>query len=184
MNQQNKYFDYNNLVVRYSLEYLSCNHAECNSCKIGKAHGPYWYGSFSLNKEVKRVFLGKSFKPLDVKKVIKSDIFQNRNAEQSKSENHTINANRSHNRIDRIDIKRIKAFKKKQTNTVSPLPTKKDFDRDLILLRGAAQFKTLKQLYRNMIKKYHPDKHPNHPQLNHWMAEINGEYRQKVKETA
>ncbi|PCI29597.1 MAG: hypothetical protein COB67_03735 [SAR324 cluster bacterium] len=161
------------IVIRYAVEYHACNQEGCYSCLMGRRHGPYWYGSFLLAGEQKKIFLGKKFKPLDIKAVIRKDLLKQKKAEEKAQKN---------NWVERIDTKKLRRRKAQKVTVLSPLPTFKDFERDLRVLKTALPAGELKQIYRKLIKKYHPDQYPDHPQFTRWMAEINGHYTRKLRQ--
>lgn len=87
------------------------------------------------------------------------------------------------NRIDEVGrVGAAKASSAKMGSFAKPrtlgpdLPSRADFERDLRLLKGSAMTGNLKQVYRKLIKKYHPDQFQGNPVMNHWMSEINGQY--------
>lgn len=170
------------VVVRYSIEYLTCDNKECHSCRVGKGHGPYWYASFSLRGTEKRIFLGKKFKPVDISSVILNDLLRKKKKQQqNKEREEVVEQSNPANRVDRVDIQKIPKKSRKEDLRKSPPPTKQDFEQDLSMLKEMDYPADLKRLYRELIKKYHPDNHPDHPELTVWMAEINGEYNQLRK---
>ena len=183
------------VVVTYSIKYLPCSNPDCLTCLTAKGHGPYWYAHFTLAGEEKKVFLGKAFKPMDLTKILmgermgakKTDPIhqeeQARSYEKAQQEEAELGAVNPEQPLDYNSdnplIDRVGPIPSRQKNKIesSPkLPTEADFEQDLRLLKGAARSENLKYVYRNLIKKYHPDQFGNHPKLHHWMTEINGTY--------
>lgn len=64
------------VVITYSLKYLPCSKDDCLTCLTAKGHGPYWYAHFTLKGEQKDIFLGRSFKPMDLTKILMGDILK------------------------------------------------------------------------------------------------------------
>lgn len=179
--------------VFYSDKYLKCGDENCAVCNTGQGHGPYWNATFTLNGQVKKVFLGKKFSPQKVETEIRKlmdlvSSFRRPDVEENHVKPHIVkpepkpktntNTDNKHNLIDRIDVSKIpnRSNRVKSMNIVPP--SRLDFDRDLSLLSKIKHPTALKTIYKKLIKKYHPDQYPNHDYLNGWMAEINGQYQQ------
>ncbi|MDT8446019.1 MAG: hypothetical protein RRB13_03850 [bacterium] len=70
------------VVITYSLKYLPCSKEDCLTCLTAKGHGPYWYAHFTLGGEAKDIFLGRSFKPMDLTKILMSDLLNGKRMTQ------------------------------------------------------------------------------------------------------
>ena len=198
------------ISISYSVKYLPCNDTECTTCLMGKGHGPYWYAQYELAGELKNVFLGKEFRPLDLEKVIRKNMEQAANAgsdqsfaqsaepifatadyasdifEKEPEEVAFVEENpRDANHIDRIDRKKLNTAKKNRASIgILPMPSRAEFEQDLRILRGALRHSNLKHVYRKLIKKYHPDQFQGNPIMNHWMSEINTQYNQLTRQAS
>ncbi len=173
------------VAVSYSLKYLPCDEKGCPTCRSQKGHGPYWHATLSANGEQVSIFMGRRFKTLKLDKAMQRLVIKEETT-QKKKVNSVSNVfpnpqNNEANLIDRIDTSKIprKVSKPRQIKT-SP-PSRQDFEQDLFLLKNTNQPGKLKKVYRNLIKKYHPDQYPGNLQLNTWMSEINGQYQHRLK---
>ena len=176
----------NGVAISYSVKYLPCNNPECMTCLMGKGHGPYWYAQYELEGEAKNVFLGREFRPLDMAKVILNNYQQSKQTAASESAKaKATNAQATNEpatpmedpKVDRIGKVSLGKFEDPKTKeTVTSMPSRRDFERDLLLLKGAVRSQNLKAVYRKLIKKYHPDQFQGNPVMNRWMTEINGQY--------
>ena len=142
------------IKITYSIKHLPCSDPGCLTCLTSKGHGPYWYAQYQLEGEVKNVFLGRKFKPLDLADMIQRQL--------TAKEQNTMNATKSTHSLK-------ERFK--------PMPTFSEYQEDLKALQAAAKVGSAKGLYRQLIKKYHPDQFNGNPQMNRWMSEINGIFR-------
>ncbi len=176
-----------NSSMIYSLKHIFCKNPECTACSQGKGHGPFWHAIFKINGKEQTVFLGREFKTLDpAENPVKSprkkvpDI-------STKKNNTTINSfqapsDKHSNLIDHIDVRQIPPKNTKSYNKQAVLPpSQQEFERDLGILKNSSRFGNLKTVYRNLIKKYHPDNYPNEHQVSAWMAEINSHYQCRTK---
>jgi len=194
------------VVITYSLKHLPCSKADCVTCLTTNGHGPYWYAHFTLEGVEKNIFLGKSFKPMDLTQILLGEIakgikgsavnqeeearayesaqlhtegFQKKPKAASKAPNRPKKAPAfatPNHLVDRIGTVKRQKPKRQKGPKLSP-PTPSDFDQDLRLLKGAARSENLKLVYRKLIKKYHPDQYDSSPLLDEWMSQINGVYQ-------
>ncbi len=142
--------------VTYSIKHLPCSDPGCLTCLTGKGHGPYWYAQYELEGETKNIFLGRKFKPLDLKGLLQKNL-------RAKASQPQMNS-----------IKSTYSLKEK----FKPIPTLNEFQEDLQKLKQEAKRGNIKGLYRQLSKKYHPDQYNGNRQMNRWMSEINGLFRQ------
>lgn len=190
--------------VTYSIKHLPCSNPSCLTCMTGMGHGPYWYASYILEGQKKTVFIGRKFKPLDMSVVLKN-LHKAKGpkpttpefAQRPSFNTETLNSGQSNAESGKPDstIGRNKRAEPKTANPGSTtgetkkrstfslqnafpkLPEHKDFDQDLRLLKGAAKSSNLKYVYRNLIKKYHPDQFAGNSQMDRWLSEINSLYK-------
>src|SRR3989339_808329 len=139
------------VTVTYQVKHLPCSSPGCILCLTERGHGPYWYAQYEMDGSTKHVFLGRKLKPLDLAKIAPQEPVQPTTKKPMKGETST------HSLRDKFQS----------------LPTSAEFERDLLLLKGAARGENLKGVYRKLIKKYHPEQFKGHPQMNRWMSEIN-----------
>ena len=171
MNQ--KAFDHNanatlkGVRITYSIKHLPCSNPACLTCMTGNGHGPYWYASYVLDGQKKTVFLGRTFKPLDMAVLLKSH--QRAKTPENPKPSPKAKVKPSE------PVKRSTHTLK---NAFPPLPNRLDFNQDLRILKGAAMSTNLKSIYRKLIKKYHPDQFAGNPQMDRWLSEINSAYKE------
>ena len=144
------------IKITYSIKHLPCSNPGCLTCLTSKGHGPYWYAQYSLDGSAKNVFLGRKFKPLDLASLIQR-------SRQAQASTQQMNAAKS-----------TYSLKEK----FQPMPTISEFQRDVRELKALTVRGNAKGLYRQLIKKYHPDQYNGNPQMNRWMSEINGLFKQ------
>ncbi|MDH5559945.1 MAG: hypothetical protein OEY59_03730 [Deltaproteobacteria bacterium] len=170
--------------ITYSLQYLNCSDSDCLCCLLHKGHGPYWQASFEIGDEIKTVFLGKKFKSVDLSKILLHDYLykQRQEINQKKAESIPTEEKPSY-LVDRIEVGKIpRKVKTERKAEIKTVPTQQDFERDIRGLYNATMPETLKQTYRQLIKKYHPDQYECHPKFNLWMSKINGEYNRLLSQ--
>ncbi|MBU3916658.1 hypothetical protein KKA14_14085 [bacterium] len=173
------------ISIAYSLKNLYCDDPECDSCLNGKGHGPHWHASFTLRGKQQIVFIGKELKPLDLETYLKQHFPDDINLPQNV--NSAINSfpeqlDPDSNLVDHVEIDKIfRKAPKNVSNIIQTPPSERDFKSDLVLLKKTYRRNNLKTVYRNLIKKYHPDRYPGNFQMSAWMAEINGHYQHLIK---
>lgn len=180
MNQQAGFSkNHPQIDITYSAKYLSCKSPTCLICLTGKGHGPYWYASFSYNGKSHNIFLGDKFEPLDIQSVLtKIDADQKRySTKKQKTANHWNTEKLS--RKFKVSATREKYRTPDFSTTYTKEPTQADFETDISQLSRTQHPERLKSIYRQLIKKYHPDQYCGNLQMNHWMAEINSTYREQ-----
>lgn len=184
--------DLNRTDVRYTLKHVFCHDPACWSCAQGKGHGPYWHATFEEKGQVHSVILGEGFNPFELDSEQKTDhASSNAQAQSSDSDS---KSNRAEHRFDftgktprfpnnaSIDIKAIQQDDRESASCCPLPPTRFDFERDMRRLKQTLRPESLKSIYRELTKKYHPDKYPGISHITSWMAEINGQYSQ-IKKT-
>lgn len=183
--------DLNRTGWTYKLKHVFCHDPGCWTCAQGKGHGPYWHASFEKEGKTHTVFLGKEFKPVDLKDQPAQSQTPPKQSKTSPDQKTAANSakNRFQFKPEKGPMPQVtdkKPFPQKnndqQTTYEQALPpTRIDFERDLNALKNTFQADSLKSVYRKLTKKYHPDKYPGLGYINTWMAEINGQYTQKKK---
>lgn len=164
--------------ITYSARYLSCKSSKCLICLTGKGHGPYWYASFTYDGKSHSVFMGDQFQPLDIEAAVNR--IEEENRKTTEQQKPTTKKHRPlHSRPFSIRGKVNVVAEIKSTSALQP--TQRDFNRDMLVLSQATQPHQLKTVYRQLIKKYHPDQHFGNIQMTHWMAEINSTYKDKLQ---
>ncbi|OGH02105.1 MAG: hypothetical protein A2600_07395 [Candidatus Lambdaproteobacteria bacterium RIFOXYD1_FULL_56_27] len=193
------------VVITYSLKHLPCSKAECLTCLTTQGHGPYWYAHFTLAGAAKDVFLGRSFKPMDLTQILMGEILGGKKLaevqkeeqarayeraqaqaqlgpQESLKEQNDPNPPSAQAKTADHHIDRIGAVWRKPVLSPKPTPTappnQRDFEQDMALLKGAGKSENLKFIYRKLIKKYHPDQFGSNKELDQWMSLINGTYHQ------
>lgn len=168
------------LNITYSAKYLGCKSSKCLICLTGKGHGPYWYASFSYKGKLHSIFVGDTFKPLDIKAAIAR--INAEHLKQAKAQQDSAPKQKRQKPARKFGINRAEAF-----TPESPLvadrykePTQSDFNSDISVLSSTRLPQHLKVVYRQLIKKYHPDQYFGNIQMNHWMAEINSTYKEQL----
>ncbi len=176
-----------NKKLTYKLKHVFCDDPDCWSCAKGYGHGPYWHMSYENEGQVHTVFLGKEFNPFE------SDSKKNKKETQYCPPDPPISdepaANIAENRIDLQSMLQPRPKPQKapvnhtsdcpENQTINtPPPTKTDFEKDFRKLKMTFRADSMKNVYRKLIKKYHPDRYPDLAYINTWMAEINGWYDQ------
>lgn len=193
------------VVITYSLKHLPCSKAECLTCLTTQGHGPYWYAHFTLAGAAKDVFLGRSFKPMDLTQILMGEILGGKKMAEVQKEEQARAYERAQAeaqldpkedyrqpaspepppvrpQVAEHHIDRVGSVWRKTASAPKPLPVappnQMDFERDMALLKGAARSENLKFVYRKLIKKYHPDQFGSNKELDQWMSQINGTYHQ------
>lgn len=171
--------------IIYYQEKSFCQRENCLTCNLNEGHGPFWYATMAIEGRSYRIYLGDTFIPVSRENFLQSKVFQQTHP-YSEKEDVAMSSNEGGSNIkpeyltDRIDISRIpqkETIKKKEKR----IPSQEEFEFDLLSLGQEKVKANLRHLYRNLIKKYHPDQYENKMATNYWMVEINNTYQSQLQ---
>ncbi|MGK5093484.1 J domain-containing protein [Deltaproteobacteria bacterium TL4] len=186
------------IVIDYYQEVRSCKKNDCSLCCSGKKHSPYYFASTAIDGIERHVYIGSKFRTVTLqdfqKSIVVEDVAQESCADETEE---TIS------RHDKLLILHSKALKKAgfstseyihnyrievvripkaSTDTLDEsdesedrprLPSEQEFFSDLKRFK-TIRLKDVKFQYRNLIKKYHPDRFGHdHYHVQEWMKIIN-----------
>jgi hypothetical protein len=48
--------------ITYQLQHRKCGKSNCNTCRTGKGHGPYWYAYWRDGARTRAKYIGRTLK--------------------------------------------------------------------------------------------------------------------------
>lgn len=174
--------------ISYYMEYIRCQRPDCSKCTTSRGHGPYWFASLIYADGVRRMYLGKIFRNLAVDDFFQGH-FSSRDKDEQKDEfqkSGTMNFgslfSRKKSKLEEMISSQAQNKRPEQHKQIPP--SRGEFERDILMMGQMPHRPALKARYRQLIKKYHPDKYPERKELNQWMAEINSQFQEQWKQSS
>ncbi|MBF0286955.1 MAG: J domain-containing protein [SAR324 cluster bacterium] len=192
--------DENTISITYSQSPRPCRKGQCSLCKAGKEHLPYWFATAVIGDIEHHLYLGNEFRQVSLQEFLElKPTHTRKEAARSNKKNGqklligiSISEAKStylvslkedistkpgwsatRQEIEKNSRKNENIKLRQRPATTTVLPTSKEFQQDLRRFKNV-RFKDLKDHYRQLIKKYHPDQFgEDNLQVEEWMKMIN-----------
>ncbi len=190
--------DENIISITYSQSPRPCSKDQCELCQAGEEHLPYWFATAVIDGIEHHLYLGNEFRQVSLQEFLELKPQVKKKAAHKKQKNGqrlligvSISEAKSTYLLDFKDdsfqdtgwttarqqvgkVPRKNKSTKLQNRISKPsLPTSKEFQQDLRKFKNV-RFKDLKERYRQLIKKYHPDQFGgDNMEVQEWMKMIN-----------